>query len=57
MAGLALTYAMATAGYLSFCIQDFCVVEVNIVSVERINEVCSVNVNYSREIKKVIFIA
>lgn len=38
MAGLALTYAMSTAGYLSFCIQDFCVVEVNIVSVERINE-------------------
>ncbi|KAI9336822.1 P-loop containing nucleoside triphosphate hydrolase protein [Zopfochytrium polystomum] len=38
MAGLALTYAMSTAGYLSFCVQDFSMLEVNIVAVERINE-------------------
>ncbi|KAI8612768.1 P-loop containing nucleoside triphosphate hydrolase protein [Chytriomyces sp. MP71] len=38
LAGLALIYASSTAGYLSFFVQDFCLLEVNIVSVERINE-------------------
>ncbi|KAJ3193531.1 Multidrug resistance-associated protein 1 [Irineochytrium annulatum] len=38
MAGLAITYAAATAGYLSFSVQDFCLLEVNIVAVERINQ-------------------
>ncbi|KAJ3199320.1 Multidrug resistance-associated protein 1 [Entophlyctis luteolus] len=38
LAGLALIYASANAGYLSFFVQDFCLMEVNIVSVERINE-------------------
>ncbi|KAI9345359.1 P-loop containing nucleoside triphosphate hydrolase protein [Obelidium mucronatum] len=38
LAGLALIYASSNAGYLSFFVQDFCLLEVNIVSVERINE-------------------
>ncbi|KAJ3307559.1 Canalicular multispecific organic anion transporter 2 [Blyttiomyces sp. JEL0837] len=38
MAGMALTYAASTAGFLSFFVQDFCVLEVNVVSVERINQ-------------------
>ncbi|ORY41325.1 P-loop containing nucleoside triphosphate hydrolase protein [Rhizoclosmatium globosum] len=38
LAGLALIYASSNAGYLSFFVQDFCLVEVNIVAVERINE-------------------
>ncbi|KAJ3069264.1 hypothetical protein HDU98_007667 [Podochytrium sp. JEL0797] len=38
LAGLALIYASSNAGYLSWFVQDFCLLEVNIVSVERINE-------------------